>query len=133
MDDEDLVMEEHDVEEEEEDEDDDEMLEEQRRSPSSFGQARSDRGKNTVYPEEFMASSSSSFGHHMSPRFGNRRDHHDFSRFDMMGSGSSPIHGWNDAIDEKGESVALMMHLEKSIVHQKFFNSKCRLTRTRQN
>jgi hypothetical protein len=46
----------------------------------------------------------------------------DFSRFDL--SASSPL-GWNEAIDEKGENVALMMHLEKTIVHQKFFNSKC--------
>ncbi|GAA5800180.1 hypothetical protein HPULCUR_005605 [Helicostylum pulchrum] len=43
----------------------------------------------------------------------------DFSRFDM--SAGSPL-GWNEAIDEKGETVALMMHLEKTIVHQKFFN-----------
>jgi hypothetical protein len=122
-------MEEHDEVEEgeiDDDEDDDEELEEQRRSPSSFGQPRGDSsGKNAVYSEEF-ASFSSSREHHMSsPRFNTGRGHHDFSRFDMGSSGSSPLHGWSDAIDEKGESIALQIHLEKSIVHQKFFNSKC--------
>lgn len=99
MDDEDLVMEEGEEDEEEEEE---EIY------GSSFGKA--------VSPEELVAISNSS----MSPRFA--RHQGEFSRFDMLG-GTSPV-SWNDSIDEKGESVALMMHLEKTAIHQKFFNSK---------
>jgi hypothetical protein len=101
MEDEDLIMEET-----VEDEDDDERYE-------------SLRGK-TVYPEDFGGSGSAS-GHSL-PRFS--RNPTDFSRVDLASGVNSPIHEWGDAMDEKGESVALMMHLEKSIVHQKFFNSK---------
>lgn len=31
---------------------------------------------------------------------------------------------WNDIMDEKGDGMFYMMHLEKSTVHQNFFNSK---------
>lgn len=100
MEDEDLIM--------EEDEDDDEEEE----------------GNNAVYPEDYTkaSGSSSSSSNVNSPRF-TMHSQGDFSRFDMN-AGASPLHGWNDAIDEKGESVALLMHLEKTVVHQDFFNSK---------
>ncbi|KAI9349410.1 hypothetical protein BD770DRAFT_413264 [Pilaira anomala] len=68
----------------------------------------------SFYPEDFTDQASS-----MSPQYS--RNARDFSRFDL--SAGSPL-GWNEAIDEKGEAVTLMMHLEKTIVHQKFFNSK---------
>lgn len=97
MEDEDLIMEET-----VEDEEDDERYE--------------SRGK-VVYPEDFGGSSSN----HVLPRF--NRNPNEFSRVDLSTAINSPIHEWGDAMDEKGESVALMMHLEKSIVHQKFFNS----------
>lgn len=98
MEDEDLIMEEDEEEDEEE-------------------------GNNTVYPEDYgKASGSSSSSNVTSPRF-TMSSQGDFSRFDMN-AGASPLHGWNDAIDEKGESVALLMHLEKTVVHQDFFNSK---------
>ncbi|KAI8642015.1 hypothetical protein BD408DRAFT_402953 [Parasitella parasitica] len=100
IEDEDLIMEEGDVDDEDEDE-----------------------GTNAVYPESFSkASGSSNSSNVASPRFG-MTSQGDFSCFDMN-AGASPIHGWNDAIDEKGESVALLMHLEKTVVHQNFFNSK---------
>lgn len=67
----------------------------------------------SFYPEDFTDQAS------MSPQYS--RNARDFSRFDL--SAGSPL-GWNEAIDEKGEAVTLMMHLEKTIVHQKFFNSK---------
>ena len=79
------------------------------------------KGK-TVFPEDFVRSGSSSSGHLISPQFS--RNHSDYTRFDLA-SANSPIHDWSEAMDEKGESIALMMHLEKSIVHQKFFSSKC--------
>ncbi|KAG1078295.1 hypothetical protein G6F42_024333 [Rhizopus arrhizus] len=101
MEDEDLIMEEDEEEEEE-----------------------GDEGNNAVYPEDYSKTSSSSnnSSNVTSPRF-TMSGQTDFSRFDM-GAGGSPLHGWNDGIDEKGESVALLMHLEKTIVHQDFFNSK---------
>lgn len=99
MDEEDLVMEEGEEDEEEEEE----------RYGSSFGKA--------VSLEDWASHSNNSS---MSPKFG--RNQGDFARFDML-AGSSPV-SWNDAIDEKGESLALMMHLEKTAVHQNFFDSK---------
>ncbi|KAI8087461.1 hypothetical protein BDF21DRAFT_229657 [Thamnidium elegans] len=66
----------------------------------------------SVYADEYSEQANTS---HFS------KNPRDFSRFDL--SAGSPL-GWNEAIDEKGETVALMMHLEKTIVHQKFFDSK---------
>ncbi|KAG2199700.1 hypothetical protein INT47_012836 [Mucor saturninus] len=96
MDDEDQVMEEGDEEEEEEE-----------RFGSPYGKS--------VSPEDLVAINNSN----MSPRFA--RHQGDFARFDMLG-GASPG-SWNDPMDEKGESVALMMHLEKTAIHQNFFDS----------
>lgn len=104
MEDEDLIMEEDEDEEEEEE---------------------GDEGHNAVYPEDYSKASGSSnnSSNVTSPRFP-MSGASDFSRFDMGAAGASPLHGWSDGIDEKGESVALLMHLEKSVVHQDFFNSK---------
>ncbi|GAN00751.1 hypothetical protein MAM1_0002d00173 [Mucor ambiguus] len=103
MEDEDLIMEEDDDEDEEEE---------------------GDEGSNAVYPEDYSKASGSSnnSSNPASPRF-NMSGPSDFSRFDMGAAGASPLHGWNDGIDEKGESVALLMHLEKTVVHQDFFNN----------
>ncbi|KAI8881764.1 hypothetical protein K501DRAFT_334509 [Backusella circina FSU 941] len=39
----------------------------------------------------------------------------DFFRFDSS-------HNWSEGIDEKSETMAMMMHMEKSIVHKDFYN-----------
>ncbi|CEP18490.1 hypothetical protein [Parasitella parasitica] len=100
MEDEDLIMEEGDEADDEE----------------------NDEATNAVYPEDFNKTGGSSNSSNVaSPRF-TMTSQNDFSRFDMNAS-ASPVHSWNDAIDEKGESVALLMHLEKTVVHQDFFNN----------
>jgi hypothetical protein len=101
MEDEDYVMEEDEEEEEE-------MRINNSNSPDKSGSFKA------VYPEGFVKHISSA-----SPQFA----YQGFTRYEMN-SVSSPVFGWNEAIDEKGDSVALLMQLEKSIVHQKFFNGK---------
>ncbi|KAI8051089.1 uncharacterized protein B0P05DRAFT_562920 [Gilbertella persicaria] len=94
MEDDDLVM---DVEEMEEDED----MTRQREESKGFH-------------DDFMTASTSRMSN--TPIY---RQQGEFARLD-----ASPVHSWGEVGDEKSESVALLMHMEKTIVHQKFFQSK---------
>lgn len=91
------------------------MEEEDEQEEMRINSNSEDKGDNlkAVYPEGFGRSTDVS-----SPRFSYQSG---FTRYDMN-SAPSPVHGWHEAIDEKGDSVAVLMQLEKSIVHQKFFN-----------
>lgn len=100
MEDEDFIMEENEAEEEEEDE----------RYNASRGKA--------LYPEEFMEALRGGSREGVLGTFSPRS-----TRFDSPSS-NPLLQDWSDGMDEKGDSVALLMHQEKSIVHQKFFNSK---------
>jgi hypothetical protein len=33
-------------------------------------------------------------------------------------------HNWSEGMDEKSETMAMVMHMEKSIVHKDFYNGK---------
>jgi hypothetical protein len=103
-----VEMEDEDYALEEEDEEEEEMRINSNNSPGKGGILKA------VYPEGFGRPSSSN-----SPRFASQNG---FTRYDLN-SAPSPVHGWGEAIDEKGDSMALLMQLEKSVIHQKFFNS----------
>lgn len=98
MEDEDLIMEENEEEEEEEE-----------RYNSSRGKA--------LYPEEFMEALRGS-REGVLGTFSPKSTRYDSPLANPL------LQDWTDGIDEKGDSVGLLMHQEKSIVHQKFFNSK---------
>lgn len=73
-------------------------------------------GEKTVYPEDYHRENNI-----ISPRFGHTGPS-EFSRYELQSI--SPVHSFGEALDEKNESMALLMHLEKTIVHQDFEDSK---------
>lgn len=77
-------------------------------------------GEKVVYPEDYPRDNV------ISPRFSQMSSPSDFSRYDMQSI--SPVHAFGEAMDEKSESMGLLMHLEKSIVHQNFADSKALLS-----